>query len=240
MQHSSVKKLFKEQVIRYSKENQYEKLPLFLGIGEWFKKKKFTRKIEICEFGGGNGQLLAQIQKIYPNSSLTNVEIIEDYEHYLVSKKIKFVLDSILDSNFPDKSFDVIIVRDVLHHLIGRSYKETIKNQELALKELKRLVRPDGVIFIEEFINESTVATRAIYHLSWLNTKIGVHLPSTFISKSVIVSFLTSKKLLNMCNLIFGEKAITKKELQIKVRWYFKALHLFGEIKKIILIIQKK
>jgi len=240
MQHSSVKKLFKEQVIQYSKENQYEKLPLFLGIKEWFKKKKFTRKIEICEFGGGNGQLLAQIQKIYPNSSLTNVEIIEDYKRYLVSKKIKFVLDSILDSNFPDKSFDVVIVRDVLHHLIGRSYKETINNQEHALKELKRLVRPNGVIFIEEFINESRVATRAIYYLSWLNTKIGVHLPSTFISKSVIVSFLTSKKLLNMCKSIFGGKNITKEELQIKVQWYFKALHLFGEIKKMILIIQKK
>jgi SAM-dependent methyltransferase len=171
---------------------------------------------------------LNQIQKVYSNTTLTNVEIIDDYKRFLVSQKIRFVLGSILDSNFPNEAFDVIIIRDVLHHLVGEGYKETLNNQRLSLMQLKRLVKPGGVIFIEELTNESEIASRIIYYLSWLNTKIGIHIPSLFISKNVIVAFLTSNKLLNLCNQVFGKKNIEKKELDVKVKWHLTFLHFLG------------
>ncbi|MDP2638266.1 MAG: class I SAM-dependent methyltransferase [Candidatus Levybacteria bacterium] len=239
MQHVSVKKLFKEQVRRYSHEDQYENSPLAGLILKWLKREKTKEKAEICEFGGGAGQLLGEIQKSYPNYNYTNVEIIDDYKRFLVSREIKYINASILDSKLADSSFDIIIMRDVLHHLVGKSYKETVENQRYALYELKRLVKPGGAIFLEELTNESGIATRIIYYLCLLNTRIGMHIPRLFISKNVIVAFLTSSKLLNMCSQVFGEKNIEKQELVIKVKWYFRSLHFFGGLKKIILSIRK-
>lgn len=238
MQHASVKKLFKEQVKHYSKEGQYQKLPLFRVIIEWLRKKKYAGVIQTCEFGGGNGQLLHEIQKVFPRASLTNVEIVEDYKRFLVSPKIKFVVGSILEPDFLNKTFNVVIIRDVLHHLVGKTYQETLLNQKLALTNLKRLVKPGGAIFIEELTNESEIATRAIYYLTRLNTKIGIHIPSVFVSRNVIVAFFTSRRLLALCKQIFGKYIIKVQESAIQLKWYFVLLHLFGGAKKIILTIQ--
>lgn len=239
MQHASVKKLFREQLGRYSRKDQAVNSSIIPLFQNWIKKNNIKKTLEICEFGGGSGQLLNEIRKSYSNTNLTNVEIISDYKNFLVSNKIKFVLGSVLDPDLSSESFDVIIIRDILHHLIGKNYKETMENQKHALSELKRLVKPGGVIFLEEFTNESEIATRIIYYLSWLNTKIGVHIPSLFISKNVIVAFLTSSKLLNMCNQVFGKKNIKKQELVVKAKWYFTLLHFLGGLKKLIITIKK-
>ncbi|OGH18887.1 MAG: hypothetical protein A3F31_04910 [Candidatus Levybacteria bacterium RIFCSPHIGHO2_12_FULL_38_12] len=239
MQHESVKKLFKEQVRHYSHKDQYKHSPLTQLILECLKNKKTNKKIEICEFGGGAGQLLNEIGKVYPKANLTNVEIIDDYKSFLTSKKVRFVNSSVLNSNFSDGSFDVIIMRDVLHHLVGRNYKETLYNQTLALRELKRLVRPGGVIFIEELTNESEVATRIIYYLSRLNFKIGLSIPSLFVISYVIVAFLTSTKLLNLSSSVFGEKNIKTQMLAVETKWYFQIVHLFSGLKKVILVVKK-
>lgn len=238
MQHPSVKKLFEEQVTHYAKEGQYQNLPLFRVIEEWLHPKKYRRVIRICEFGGGNGQLLAETQKVFPRVSLTNVEIVKNYKRFLVSPKIKFVVGSILKPDFPDKTFDVVIIRDVLHHLVGRTYQETLLNQKLALTNLKRLTKKGGAIFVEELTNESEIATRAIYWLTKLNTKIGIHIPSLFVSRHVIVAFFTSARLLTLCNKVFGKKNIVIEESIIPLKWYFALLHLFAGTKKIILTIQ--
>jgi len=239
MQHSSVEELFKEQIKRYSKKGQYEKSPLFQLVLKRLHHREFRKAVEICEFGGGAGELLGEIQKTFPKVNLTNVEIINDYKRYLVSKKIKFILGSVLNSKFKNNSFDIIIMRDVMHHLVGRNYKETLHNQTLALKELKRIVRPGGLIFIEELTNESELATRIIYYLSKLNFKIGVHIPSLFVSAHVIVAFLTSTKLLNFTRSVFGEKNIKTQMLNVEIKWYFQILHLFSGLKKVILVIKK-
>ena len=94
MQHESVKKLFKEQVRHYSHKDQYKHSPLTQLILECLKNKKTNKKIEICEFGGGAGQLLNEIGKVYPKANLTNVEIIDDYKSFLTSKKVRFVNSS--------------------------------------------------------------------------------------------------------------------------------------------------
>lgn len=249
MQHTSVEKLFKEQVRQYSHKDQYKHSPLTPLILKWLQNNKTKsrktnlpfsprRGIEICEFGGGAGQLLGEIRKSYPHYRYTNVEIVKDYKRFLASKDIHFVLGSILQSDFKSQAFDMLIMRDVLHHLVGRNYKETSHNQRLALQELKRLVKPGGVIFIEELTNESELATRIIYYLSWLNSRIGLRVSSLFISSHVIVAFLTSNKLLNMCHNIFGKKNVRKHSIQVETKWYLKVVHLFSGLKKVIVTVK--
>lgn len=238
MQNESVKKLFKEQVKQYSRKSQYQGSPLIPLILKRLKNK--NKKIEICEFGGGAGQLFGEIQKTYPNCNYTDVEIINDYRPFLISKKITFVLGSILDSHFPDKSFDVIIIRDVIHHLVGNSYKETFNNQKHALRELKRLLAPGGVIFIEELTNDSSIASKIIYYLTQINSKIGINVPSLGISSNAFVSFLSSSRITNMCLEIFGKKNIVELEMiPQQLNWQSRVAHLGGAVKKAIIVIRK-
>lgn len=240
MQHASVKSLFKEQVKVYSHHNQYKRSPLARLTLTWLKNKKRGKKIEICEFGGGAGQLLGYLQKKYPRARYTNVEIIEDYKQFLASDKIRFIVGSVLSSGFPDKSFDVIIMRDVLHHLVGRSYHETLDNQKLALTELKRMVKPGGAIFIEELTNESEVSTRLIYYLTRINSQIGINIPSLSISSNIIVSFLTHRTLSDLCKTIFGKENSKTKTLVLETPWHVSLVHVFGRLQKTIITATKK
>lgn len=240
MQHPSVRKLFQEQIKYYSKPEQSTDSLIVGHFLNWANKKKIKKTLKICEFGGGAGQLLNKIGEHYPNACFTNVEIVDDYQKYLVSKKIKFVKSSILDSGFPDKSFDVLIIRDILHHLVGRSYKKTHNNQHQALQELKRLIEPGGAIFIEELTNSSEKATQIIYFLSKLNSKLGINFPSFQISSKAVVAFLTPNKLKQLCYSVFGSASIIKESrYQQKAELTGKLLHLGARLEKTIIVIGK-
>lgn len=240
MQDKSVEKLFKEQVKHYSHVDRIKDsyaLPLVL---DWIKKKKFKRKIEICEFGGGAGQLLNEIRKSYPNSNLINVEIIDEYKHFMVSKKIKYVVSSVLDSKFADNSFDIILMRDVLHHLVGKNLEETAENQMHALRELKRLIRPGGAIFIEELTDSSEVVCGLLYFLTKLNSKIGLRFLSFYVNPNVIIYFFTPNRLLKLYLDIFGERSILVRSVdRYKTDLISRLLHFGKKLNKVTVVLRK-
>lgn len=215
MQDTSVKKLFKEQVGHYSEEDQATDSYIISLVSDWIKKKKFTRKIKICEFGGGAGQLLNEIGKSYPNADLINVELIDEYKRYMVSKKIKLVISSVLDSKLPNNSFDIILMRNVLHHLIGKNLNETAENQKHALFELKRMTKPGGAIFIEELTNPSAAVCMLLYLLTKLNSKLKLRFFSFYINPNAIIYFFTPTRLSNLYNEIFGKNNILVRQIHL-------------------------
>lgn len=240
MQDKSVEKLFKEQIAQYSHEDRVKDsyaLPLVLN---WIKKKKFDRKVEICEFGGGAGQLLNEIGKSYPNVDLINVDIIDEYKRFMVSKKIKYVVSSVLDSKFPNNSFDIILMRDVLHHLVGKNLKETTENQKHALTELKRLIRPGGAIFIEELTDSSEIVCSLLYFLTILNSRIGLRFLSFYVNPNAIVYFFTPNRLLKLYLEIFGERDILVRKIdRYKTDLISRLLHFGKELNKVTVVLKK-
>jgi 2-polyprenyl-3-methyl-5-hydroxy-6-metoxy-1,4-benzoquinol methylase len=75
----------------------------------------------------------------------TAVEMAKEYKTINnISNDDVFVdIGSIFELPFPDKKFDFIIMKDVGEHL------ENKENLELAMRELKRILKDDGYIFIE-------------------------------------------------------------------------------------------
>jgi 2-polyprenyl-3-methyl-5-hydroxy-6-metoxy-1,4-benzoquinol methylase len=76
---------------------------------------------------------------------VTAVEMAKEYKRINNIKDDEVFLDtgSIFNLPFPDKRFDFIIMKDVGEHL------ENKENLELAMNELKRILKDDGYIFIE-------------------------------------------------------------------------------------------
>lgn len=239
MQDKKVAKLFEEQLKYYSQTNSSSSTsPLVDLFYCWVKNKKNDKKLDVAEFGGAAGQLLSAINSKYPNVNLTNIELVTKYQKKQVLKKIKFINRSILHSGLEKKSFDCIIVRDVLHHLIGKNLVDTRENQIIALKELKRLVRPGGIILIEELVNQSKIAARIIYWLSMLNSKIGFKSQSFQVSPYTIIALLTSQELLKMAKEIFGSKNIIKDKYRPDIKkWPAKVIHLGCSSGKFILFL---
>lgn len=238
MQHPTVKSLFQEELEHYADPKQATDSYLISRIFRWFLKRH-NRNISVCEFGGAAGQLLSVIAGRYPNAKFINAEIVPEYQDRLVSKKITFQLRSILDSGFADRSFDVIIIRDVLHHLIGANYLETALNQHIAIKELKRLIRPGGAIFIEELTSGSKVISRIIYELTKVNARIGIRIPTFSISPNVIVSFMSSQELIKKCENEFGVDYVQKETIPIKMGIAYHLAHFGDRVAKVVLIIQQ-
>ncbi|KKS12499.1 hypothetical protein A2971_01430 [Candidatus Gottesmanbacteria bacterium RIFCSPLOWO2_01_FULL_46_21] len=239
MQHPSVSKFFQEEIEIYSRDDQAIDSPVLSLLFQWIKSKYFHKNIEICEFGGGAGQLLNKVREQYPGFSYTNAELVGEYKRYQVSNKIKFVTSSILDSGFSDRSFDVLIVRDVLHHLIDSSYNKTRDNQLHALKELKRLVKPGGIIFIDELTNNDELAVRMIYQLTKVNLLLGIRVPFLSINPNICVAFFTPAMLEGISKDVFRDNTIITMEIsRIPISLLTRIAHAGGELQRVTLAIE--
>ena len=235
MQDKKVEELFEEQIKYYSQvDSSSSNSPLVDLFLNWAKNQKTTRKIEVAEFGGAAGQLLAAINSKYPNVSLTNIELVTRYRKEQVLKKIKFINGSILNSKFKDKSFDSIIISDVLHHLIGKNFADTRKNQLLALKELKRIVRPGGIILIDELTNESEFICRLLFYFSRLNSHIGIRIEKLEISPQTIICLFTARELTKLINKIFSKDIIKTIFIKRRTTWQGVLVHFGAPYGKLI------
>jgi 2-polyprenyl-3-methyl-5-hydroxy-6-metoxy-1,4-benzoquinol methylase len=94
--------------------------------------KKESKDSKILDMGCGEGVFVEEISSL----GFKNVSGIDlNYSSKLIIK------GDILKTQFPDKSFDTILFLDVIEHL---SFQE----QEIALKEIKRILKDEGKIII--------------------------------------------------------------------------------------------
>jgi SAM-dependent methyltransferase len=130
---------------------------------------------------------------------LHNAELVESYRERQVNKRIVFVNASILNSGFEDGRFDIIALRHVIHHLVGNDLAQTRRNQEAAIRELFRILRPGGLLLIEEQVNNSELACRLVFFLSNLASKLKLRVPFFEVTPNTIVGFLTRRRLEAVC-----------------------------------------
>jgi len=100
-----------------------------------------TRILEVGCGEGGN--LTNLLRRDLPHSSVVGVDLFEQKVAFASKADIPaiFVCGDALDLPFKDSAFDLVLCRDVLHH---------VQNRERALHELRRVCRPGGVVWIVE------------------------------------------------------------------------------------------
>lgn len=241
MQDKTVEKLFASQAEYYSKSQTAGRSPIVDLFLNWAKTREVKRPLAVGEFGGAGGILLAKLSQISKHPlELYNIELVESYSKKQISPKINFIHSSILKNDLSDEFFDCLIIRDVLHHLVGGSLKETRENQIKALRELKRLVKYDGKILIEELVNDSWVASKLIYGFSKINQYLGFKSKFLEIDRNTIVSFLTANELVKITEEIYGKRNIIKKfSRPANVKWQERLVHLGAKSRKFFLMIRK-
>ena len=108
-----------------------------------FSKLLRYRSTTILNVGCGRGFYEYAITQILPDARITGIDINNSYLNMAKelgkNNKITFIKASVYNLPFADSSFDTIIASEILEHL---------NDDELALREIKRVLKKDGKLFI--------------------------------------------------------------------------------------------
>ena len=96
----------------------------------------------VLDLGGGTGALSARLAKVMP-ATYTIVDRSPAMQRYVQARpEIQAVLGSAEAIPLADSSVDAVIVSDAFHHF---------RDQEVAVREIKRVLRPGGGLVMLEF-----------------------------------------------------------------------------------------
>lgn len=152
--------------------------------------------LKICEFGGGGGIVLQMIEEeLGGQPLLVNAELVGQYGLRQIADSIRFVQTSILQPGLADDAFDIVMARNVLHHLIGHNLRQARQNQGYVFGELLRVTRPGGLILIQEQVNQRAWAGALIYYLSRLASRLKLRIESFEITPNTVIAYLTRGQL---------------------------------------------
>ncbi len=179
---------------------------------------KFIRKHgkdnqNVLEVGGNNGSVLDNIFKYTPIKRGYNLELTTIFSKYQVNKDIIFINGSALNLPFKDNTFDFVVIRHLLHHLVGRSRSASKENAHRAVDELIRVTKSGGYVIIEEEYNKYNIFGTLTFYILLAMSRIKMSSEYFSIHKNLIVSFLTIKEiksLLGRENIKIVEEGITK------------------------------
>ena len=218
-----VRKQFELQLDAYTGEKRIEDSRALGHIVDFLNKAPVrTDPFRLCEFGGADGILLDAIRKrAAVPVELTNAELVEAYREKQCAPDIRFVQASILQSEFADQSFDVVVARNVIHHLIGDDLDHSRRNQRRALETMRRVTRPGGVVVIEEMVNQSRFACALLYYMSRTAAAMRLNVKTYGVTPHTVVAFMTE----NMVHTNF-EQVIGIPDLHeywpSTIEWYWK------------------
>ena len=145
----------------YNKHNEDKRLKTRHAQVEYitgltYIKKYLPKNSSILDVGAATGAY--SIPLFNEGYNVTAFELVKHNlkEIEIKEPRIKCIQGNAIDlSKFNDNSFDGILLFGPMYHLI--SYEEKLK----ALKEAKRVVKPNGLIFISYCMNEYAIITHA-------------------------------------------------------------------------------
>jgi ubiquinone/menaquinone biosynthesis C-methylase UbiE len=141
---------------------------------------KLTPKIDVLEIGCGRGDtalyVASKVHSItaidYSPDAIKIAKKISKYHASRIQKKTKFMIMKATELKFKDDSFDAILLIDTLDHLNN-------KEQKKMFKEIIRVMKPNGTIFIRTCSNRILLSHTYNYYtyplnkfLTWMDKKI--------------------------------------------------------------------
>jgi ubiquinone/menaquinone biosynthesis C-methylase UbiE len=134
----------------YLKENRYKKPKECFKMLIRLLKKKINKKIKykLIDIGCANGELIFNLEKNFKNVEITGLDIRKDLINKAkknVSRNINFIRKDISNKKFKLKNkYDIIIFSGVL---------AIFDNPNLVLKNLLKVLKPKGTIYIFDIFN---------------------------------------------------------------------------------------
>jgi 2-polyprenyl-3-methyl-5-hydroxy-6-metoxy-1,4-benzoquinol methylase len=101
----------------------------------------------ILDAGCGEGKALPKLQEIFAPKTIVGMDIDAQLTHQAkavaqdVGCPVEILTGNIANTSLPEKSIDIILCHQVLHH---------VSDQEATLAEFRRVLKPDGLLLLAE------------------------------------------------------------------------------------------
>ena len=141
-----------------------------------YLRQQFPEGVKhFLDLGGGNGKFMDRLLEEFPGSKGHIVDVSQHLLDLNAPNPNKTLINcafeelDTLDLGF---KFDVITINFVLHHLVGETYAESLRNVERALAIASRKLAPNGVIYVAENEYQGLLETNIPSHVIFFITKI--------------------------------------------------------------------
>jgi len=109
----------------------------------------------------------------------------------------QFTYKKVVD-HFKDGSFEWVVMKNLLHYLVGRTRGESKAHVRHVVEELTRVVKDGSYIIILEQYNRHRFFSSVIFYLTLFFSAFDISFKSFGLGKNVIVSFLTPDEIRNL------------------------------------------
>lgn len=158
------KKYFDEYTPSYSIER-------LKPVIKWLKKIK-NSETSLLDVGCGDGSCLQYISRKTGIKNLTGID--ESDKYIKIAKKnvtAKFICADVLKLEIKEK-YDVVIIMAVLHHLIGKSRKESRELSKKTISNCLKILKNDGTLIIFEPVFSNYLMMNILFYLKKALSKI--------------------------------------------------------------------
>jgi 2-polyprenyl-3-methyl-5-hydroxy-6-metoxy-1,4-benzoquinol methylase len=194
---------------------------------------------DVLDIGGASGILLSELLKrSSANFNAHLLEIDELYRTRIKDSRINFIKGSILNLDLSQQLFDIVLARQVLHHLIGSTFKQTKVNQIKALQNLWKCVKSEGYLIIEEEMNNNELASKIIFYGAKIAKLSGLKIKSLELGR-LIVCFMSQKELIRSTQALESAKIYDQQFDEWHFDGLMKATNLMNKVGLLFLAIQK-
>lgn len=207
-------------------------------ILDFISSSNNSQTSKVLEVGGGSGYMLDLISSEISINDLYNCEIVPEVYRMQANKNINLIGCSVLDIPFRHDSFKYVIIKNLLHHLIGNTRKKSKDKAICAVKELIRVAEDGGYIIILEQYNRHRLFASIIFYITCLFSLFRVSFKSFGWNQNIIVSFLTSNEIRELVMMNGREDVEIFLDIsnKIDVPIKYKASLLMSDIGRILLI----
>lgn len=191
---------------------------------------------KILEVGGGSGAFLDLVLENTGFKKVYNMELVYNTYKRQVNGGISLIGGNALDIPFKDCSFDYVVIKNLLHHLVGRSRRESKLFAKRAIEELTRVTKDGGYIFILDQYNRHRLFSSVIFYLTLFFSVFSISFKSFGLGKNVIVSFLTPDETMNLLTGRGNVEIVLSRENKLNVSKKWKYTLLMSDIGRLVVI----
>ena len=163
------------------------------------------------------------------------------YETYQkqVNGDICLIGGNALDIPFKDRSFDGVVIKNLLHHLVDRTRRESKAFAKRAVEELTRVTKDGGYIIILDQYNKHKLFSSVIFYLTLFFSVFNIGFKSFGWGKNVIVSFLTPDETRNLLTGSGNVEIVLSMENRLSVSRRLRCTLLMLDIGRLVVIGKK-